>query len=107
MNALSTRPNASAISRMISSAGFRKASEGTTRIPGYHVFTEGFKVENGSASVRVRYEFASSNRNDLGAAKIRRDEVMTAIVALLRSKGYEVITSALQPDFILVKKAVA
>ena len=80
--------NASSISRMISSAGFQKSSEGTTRIPGYHVFTEGFKVENGSSSVLVRYEFGSSVRSNYEAANVRRDQVM-AYVALLDVVGEE------------------
>jgi hypothetical protein len=104
MSTILTMPNASAISRMISKAGFKKSSEGTTRIPGYHLFTEGFKVENGSSSVLVRYEFGSWSRE--GAA-VRRDEVMAGIVALLRDKGFDVATSALQPNLLLIKKAVA
>lgn len=97
-------PNASSISRMISSAGFQKSSEGTTRIPGYHVFTEGFKVENASSSVLVRYEFGSWSRE---GALDRRDQVMAGIVALLTDKGFDVTASALQPNLVLVKKAVA
>jgi len=97
-------PNASSISRMISSAGFQKSSEGTTRIPGYHVFTEGFKVENASSSVLVRYEFGSWSRE---GASDRRDQVMAGIVALLTYKGFDVTASALQPNLVLVKKAVA
>jgi hypothetical protein len=104
MNTVSLKPNASAISRMISSAGFEKSSVGKTRIRGYHVFTEGFQVENGSSSVLVRYEFGTWSRE--GAAA-RRDQVMAGIVALLRDKGFDVTTSALQPNLLLIKKAVA
>jgi len=89
---------------MISSAGFKKSSEGTTRVPGYHLFTEGFTVENGSSSVLVRYEFGSWSRE---GASDRRDQVMAGIVALLANKGFDVTASALQPNLVLVKKAVA
>ena len=99
--------NASSISRMISSAGFQKSSEGTTRIPGYHIFTEGFKVENASSSILVRYEFGSSARSNYEAVSLRRDQAMTGIVALLTNKGFDVTTSALQPNVVLVNKAVA
>jgi hypothetical protein len=97
-------PNASSISRMISSAGFKKSSEGTTRVPGYHLFTEGFTVKNGSSSVVVHYEFGSWSRE---GASDRRDQVMAGIVALLTNKGFDVTYSALQPNFLLIKKAVA
>ena len=104
MNAVSLKPNASAISRMISSAGFKKSTEAKTKIRGYHLFSEGFHVENGSSSVLVRYEFGTWSRE--GAAD-RRDQVMAGIVALLRDKGFDVTTSALQPNLLLIKKAVA
>jgi hypothetical protein len=107
MSTTLTMPNAATVSRMISKAGFRKSFEGTTRIPGYHVFTEGFKVEVGMSSVLVRYEFSSSIGDDRAAANARRDEVMPAIAALLIGKGFDVTTSALQPSLLQVKKAVA
>jgi len=104
MKTVSLKVNASSISRMISSAGFKKSSEGTTRVPGYHLFTEGFTVESGSSSVLVRYEFGSWSRE--GAAA-RRDETMAGIAALLTGKGFDVTASALQPNLLLVNKAVA
>jgi hypothetical protein len=104
MYAVSLKPNASAISRMISSAGFAKSTEAKTKIRGYHLFSEGFHVENGSSSVLVRYEFGTWSR--VGSAA-RRDQVMAGIVALLRDKGFDVTSSALQPSVLLVKKAVA
>ena len=107
MSAVTTMPNASAISRLISKRGFQKALEGTTRIPGYHIFTEGFKVENGMSSVLVSYQFGTWSSKDFAAASERRDAVMKEIAALLRDKGYEVLTSALQPSLISVKKVVA
>jgi hypothetical protein len=104
---VATMPNAATVSRMISKAGFRKALEGTTRIPGYHVFTEGFKVEVGMSSVLVRYEFSSSIGDDRAAANARRDEVMPAIASLLTGKGFDVTSSELQPNLLMIKKAVA
>ena len=104
MSTTSTMPNAATVSRMISKAGFRKALEGTTRIPGYHLFTEGFTVESGSSSVLVRYEFGSWSRE--GAAD-RRDQTMAGIAALLTGKGFDVTASALQPNLLLINKAGA
>ena len=104
---VATMPNAATVSRMISKAGFRKSFEGTTAIAGYHTFTEGFKVESGMSSVLVRYEFSSSFGDDRTSANARRDEVMPAIAALLTSKGFDVTASALQPNLLLIKKAVA
>jgi hypothetical protein len=104
MSTISTMPNASAISRILSNAHFIKSTEAKTKIRGYHLFSEGFHVENGSSSVLVRYEFGTWSRE--GAAA-RRDEAMAGIVALLRGKGFDVTTSALQPNLLLIKKAVA
>lgn len=101
MNPVALKPNASSISRMISKAGFKKSSEGTTRIPGYHLFTEGFKVENASSFVLVQYEFGSWSRE---GAVDRRDEDMAGILALLRDKGFDVTAS---PNSLRIKKAVA
>ena len=106
MNAVSTKPNASAVSRLIAKRGFKRSVESTTRIAGYHLFSEGYKVESGSSSVLVRYVKGDWSQKDPDANS-RRDANMKEIAALLTDKGFDVTVSMLQPDLILVKKAVA
>lgn len=106
MSTISIKPNAAAVSRMIAKRGFKRSVESTTRIAGYHLFSEGYKVESGANAVLVRYVKGDWSHKDPDANS-RRDANMKEIALLLTENGFDVTVSMLQPDLILVKKAVA
>lgn len=107
MNALDLKPNAAAISRILSKAGFKKSTEATTRVRGYHLTSEGFRVVSGSSSALVYYEFGDWAHKNWDAISDRRADAFARMIVLLTDKGFDVTTSALQPSVLLVKKAVA
>jgi len=107
MNPVSTKPNAATISRILSVAGFDKSSESTTRIRGYHLIGEGFRVVSGSSSVLVYYEFGTWAHKHWDAIAARRTEAFARMTTVLADKGFDVVTSPSQPSVIFVVKAVA
>jgi len=107
MSTTSTMPNAAAISRILSKAGFKKSTEATTRVRGYHLTSEGFRVVSGSSSALVYYEFGDWAHKNWDAISDRRADAFARMIVLLTDKGFDVTTSALQPSVLLVKKAVA
>jgi len=107
MSTISTMPNASAISRILSNAHFIKSTEATTRVRGYHLTSEGFRVVAASHSARVYYEFGDWAHKRWDEVAARREEAFARMTSLLINKGYEVSTHALQPSVLVVKKAVA
>jgi hypothetical protein len=107
MNAVATKPNAATISRILSNAHFIKSTEATTRVRGYHLTSEGFKVQSRSACVAISYEFGDWAHKRWDEVAARRDDAFARMTSLLSSKGYEVSTSSLAPSVLIVKKAVA
>jgi len=104
---VSTHPNAATISRILSNAGFKKSTNATTRIRGYHLTSEGFRVVSGSSSTLVYYEFGNWAHKNWDAIYDRRADAFARMIVLLTDKGFDVTSSALQPSVLLVKKAVA
>jgi hypothetical protein len=107
MNAVDTKPNAAAISRILSNAHFIKSHESATQVRGYHHVTEGFRVVSGSTSVLVYYEFGNWADKYWDAIVARRADAFARMIVLLSNKGFDVTVSALQPNLLLIKKAVA
>ena len=107
MSTISTKPNAASISRILSKAGFKKSTSGATRIRGYHLTSEGFRVVSGSSSALVYYEFGNWAHKNWDAISDRRSDAFARMIVLLTDKGFDVTSSALQPSVLLVKKAVA
>ena len=107
MTTIAIKPNAATISRILSVAGFKKSTNATTRIRGYHLTSEGFRVVNGSSSALVYYEFGDWAHKNWDAIYDRRADAFARMIALLTDKGFDVTHSALQPSVLLVKKAVA
>ena len=107
MNAVATKPNAATISRILSNAHFIKSTEATTRVRGYHLTSEGFRVVAASHSALVYYEFGDWAHKRWDEVAARREDAFARMTSLLTDKGYEVSTNALQPSVLMVKKAVA
>lgn len=107
MNAVATKPNAATISRILSNAHFIKSTEATTRIRGYHLTSEGFRVVSGSTSVLVYYEFGDWAHKNWDAIADRRADAFARMIVLLTNKGFDVTHSALQPSVLQIKKVVA
>lgn len=107
MNAVDTKPNAAAISRILSNAHFIKSHESATQVRGYHHVTEGFRVVSGSASVLVYYEFGDWAHKNWDAIADRRADAFARMTVLLTNKGFDVTHSALQPSVLQIKKVVA
>jgi hypothetical protein len=107
MKTMTTKPNAATISRILSNAHFIKSTEATTRVRGYHLFSEGFKVQSGSSSVVITYEFGDWAHKRWDEVAARRDDAFVRMTSILTGKGYEVSTSSLAPSVLVVKKAVA
>lgn len=81
--------NAQAISRIIKKTGIRKSETGTTRIPGYHITSEGFVVTQSGSSVVINYEKGDWNRHD-DKYDMRFENAKEIIKKVLTDKGYEV-----------------
>jgi hypothetical protein len=107
MTTVATKPNAATISRILSNAHFIKSTEATTRIRGYHLTSEGFRVVSGSSSVLVYYEFGDWAHKNWDAIADRRADAFARMIVLLTNKGFDVTHSALQPSVLQIKKAVA
>jgi hypothetical protein len=107
MTTVAIKPNAATISRILSNAHFIKSTEATTRIRGYHLTSEGFRVVAASDSALVYYEFGDWAHKNWDAISDRRADAFARMIVLLTNKGFEVTHHALQPSVLVVKKAVA
>jgi len=107
MTTVAIKPNAATISRILSNAHFIKSTEATTRIRGYHLTSEGFRVVTASDSALVYYEFGDWAHKNWDAISDRRADAFARMIVLLTNKGFEVTHHALQPSVLVVKKAVA
>lgn len=84
--------NAASISKIINKTGLPKASSGTTRIRGYHHFSEGYKATTGyeSKCIVITYESGSSMRFDADEFTANKRYAFAKIAELMTSKGYQV-----------------
>lgn len=83
-------PTASGVSAALRKAGFERSQTRTTRIPGWHDYTEGYRVRNwGEGEIRVEHETGSRISLDASAIR-RRDAKFAEYAKALRARGWNV-----------------
>jgi hypothetical protein len=78
---VTTKANATVISKLLKAQGFRRSTSATTKIRGYHIVSEGFEVTQSFNTVVVEYHYSRTSQefNQL-------DQIMF----FLENKGYAV-----------------
>jgi hypothetical protein len=81
-------PTASGVSAALRKAGFERSETRTTRIKGWHHYTEGYRVRNwGEGEIRVEHTTGSGRGPDDSA---RCREFLGKYAEALRAKGWNV-----------------
>ncbi len=98
-------PTASAISRLLSAAGFERSESSATRIKGWRNHSEGFKVTGVvPGEVRVEHKTGFDRGPD---AQSRRAEILQCYAADIEAAGYSVTRDPLWPGLIITRAPVS
>jgi acyl-CoA synthetase (AMP-forming)/AMP-acid ligase II len=81
------KATASTISRIIGKAGIKKSEESKTKIRGYHLFSEGYKVTESSSYIWINY--VRGDKTSVSYVE-NRENAKTKIIETLTTKGYTV-----------------
>jgi hypothetical protein len=84
-------PTASGVSAALRKAGFERSETHTTRVKGWHDYTEGYRVRSwGDGEVRVEYVTGSRLSAGSDVIRRRRDARFAAYAEALRARGWNV-----------------
>ena len=78
---ITTKANATVVSKFLKAEGFRRSTNATTKIRGYHIVSEGFEVTQSFNTVVVEYHYSRTSQDF---------NQLTAIAKSLETKGYAV-----------------
>ena len=78
---ITTKANATAVSKFLKAEGFRRSTNATTKIRGYHIVSEGFEVTQSFDTVVVQYHYSRTSQDF---------NQLTTIAKSLEAKGYAV-----------------